>query len=260
VPNSISAGAQPRTCGCVILLSLALLAVCTTAKAQHQTESPYYARTNAFGFFGAYSNDSSHMLLGIAEQRKLFDFGGVYDRKLVLNHFVNWQYSGEILPIALESDPVIIETDHWTSPNVFTQTVSDVIPGACFPASGTFTTTTPDGTVFSYNYVKTCGRQWTIGEAISPIGMQWNFAPRRKIQPFFVGHGGYMYSTQPIPVPAAGSFNFTFDFGVGIEFYRSQSRSIRAEYRYHHISNHNTANENPGIDNGLFQVTYTFGR
>jgi opacity protein-like surface antigen len=69
-----------------------------------------------------------------------------------------------------------------------------------------------------------------------------------------------MYSTQPIPIRAAGSFNFTFDLGAGVELYRSKTRSIRAEYRYHHISNHGTAEVNPGIDNGLFQVTYSFGR
>ena len=75
-----------------------------------------------------------------------------------------------------------------------------------------------------------------------------------------VGHGGYIYSTQAIPVDCAGSFNFTFDLGAGLEFYRSNSRSILADYRYHHISNHGTANPNPGIDNGVFQVTYAFGR
>ena len=69
-----------------------------------------------------------------------------------------------------------------------------------------------------------------------------------------------MYSTQPIPVPMAGSFNFTFDLGAGLEIFRNRHQSVRGEYRYHHISNHETATENPGIDNGLFQVTYAFGR
>jgi opacity protein-like surface antigen len=69
-----------------------------------------------------------------------------------------------------------------------------------------------------------------------------------------------LHSTQPIPVQNAGSFNFTFDLGAGFQLYQSKSRSIRAEYRYHHISNHSTASANPGIDNGLLQVTYSFGR
>ena len=69
-----------------------------------------------------------------------------------------------------------------------------------------------------------------------------------------------MYSTQAIPIDYAGSFNFTFDLGAGLEFYRPNSRSVRADYRYHHISNHATAATNPGIDSGIFQVTYAFGR
>jgi opacity protein-like surface antigen len=99
-----------------------------------------------------------------------------------------------------------------------------------------------------------------MGEAMSPIGFQWNFLPARKTQPFVDAHGGYMFSTKPIPVYDAGSFNFTFDIGAGLEVYRSRTQSVRVEYRFHHISNHNTANANPGIDNGLFQVTYSFGR
>jgi opacity protein-like surface antigen len=114
---------------------------------------------------------------------------------------------------------------------------------------------------YSGTFTQTChGRQWTIGEGISPVGFQWNFLPQRKTQPFLIGHGGYMYSTQPIPISTAGSFNFTFDFGAGLELFHSKNRSIRAEYRIRHISNHGTAHDNPGIDNGLFQLTYSFGR
>lgn len=69
-----------------------------------------------------------------------------------------------------------------------------------------------------------------------------------------------MYSTRPIPLEEAGSFNFTFDGGAGIEWYRTRAQSMRVEYRFHHISNDNTAGENPGIDNGLLQLTYSWGR
>ena len=93
-----------------------------------------------------------------------------------------------------------------------------------------------------------------------PVGFQWNFIPRHGIQPFLVGHGGYIYSTHAIPVQGAGHFNFAFDFGAGIEIFRGKKRSLRLDYRYHHISNHDTANYNPGIDNGLAEITYCFGK
>ena len=234
----------------------------STAIAQTPPENPYYARVNTFGIFTAYSNDSSHIMLGDAELRKLFDVGLSYNRRILLNHIVNWQYSGEILPVALESDPTDTQVIQYTAPKVYTMTYS---VGAqttnCIPTSMAYSFIQGNGTPLKYTVTTYCsGRRWTIGEAISPVGMQWNFQPRRTLQPFVTGHGGYMYSTQPIPTNTAGSFNFTFDCGAGIELYRSKTRSIRAEYRYHHISNHETATDNPGIDNGLFQLTYSFGR
>ncbi len=224
---------------------------------------PYFARRNTFSFFGAYSNDSSHILLGDAEQRKLLNFGAAYGRRLLLGHIVNWQYSGEFVPLAMESDPQSREVDNQTFPTVATHIYYDQEPVvSCAPQTQPYILYLENGTVYSSGTATiTCfGRYWTIGEAFSPVGFQWNFLPQRKVQPFLIGHGGFMYSTKPIPVPYAGSFNFTFDVGAGIEVYRAKMRSIRVECRYHHISNHDTAIENPGIDNGMLQVTYSFGR
>ncbi len=221
------------------------------AQAPATAESPYYARQTTFSVFGAYSGDSSHILMGDAENRKLLDFGVAYGRKLILNRIVNWQYNGELLPVALESDPVVLNTINLTGPTVHIEYETTVQTTPCVPAFYSF---------YTYTSTLTCTRQWTMGEGISPVGFQWNFLPRHKAQPFFISHGGCMHSTRSIPIPQADSFNFTFDFGTGFELYRSHTRSVRAEYRYHHISNHNMANQNPGIDNGLFQVTYSFGR
>jgi opacity protein-like surface antigen len=249
-----------------VLLLLTLAFSLTGAGAQSPDASPFFARRNTFSIFSAYSNDSSHMLLGNVANRKLLDFGAAYSRRLFVDHVVNWQYNGEILPVALESDPVqgTNETATITFTNgmpseTLTGTFDQPTVGPCRAFTSTATYMLTNGTESTVS-VNTCTRRWTIGEAISPVGFQWNFLPRRKLQPFFIGHGGYMYSTQPIPIQRAGSFNFTFDLGAGVELYRSKTRSIRAEYRYHHISNHNTAEENPGIDNGLFQITYSFGR
>ena len=150
------------------------------------------------------------------------------------------------------------EVTNHTSPIVLTTYGSTVPNLACKPKSGSYSTTS-NGVTTSFTYTDTCSRSWTVGEAMSPVGFQWNFLPRNKAQPFFIGHGSYMYTTKPIPLVQAGSFNFTFDLGAGVELYRSRTQSIRAEYRFHHISNHGTAIDNPGIDNGVVQVTHSFG-
>jgi hypothetical protein len=117
-----------------------------------------------------------------------------------------------------------------------------------------------NGVTFAGTQTEYCsGRQWNIGEAMSPIGMQWNFLPRRYLQPILAFDAGYMYSTRPIPIGGAGSFNFTFDFRGGFELFRSSTRSLRVEYSYHHISNKDSAMQNPGIDNGVFHVSWVFG-
>lgn len=200
------------------------------------------------------------MLLGEAENRKLIDIGASYGRRILLNRIVDWQYNGELLPVALESDPLSLFVVQQTSPSVSTTTTTGGPLISCTPRSDSYSYSI-NGVNYAGTETISCrGRQWTVGEGMSPVGFKWNFLPKHTTQPFFVGHGGYMYSTHPIPVSYAGSFNFTFDLGVGIELYRSHTRSLRAEYRYHHISNDNTATDNPGIDNGVFQVTYVFGR
>jgi opacity protein-like surface antigen len=242
----------------VLFAVLAFGAWTSTCQAQTNADNPYYARRNTFGVLGAYSGDSSHILLGDAENRMLLDFGVTYERRLLLNRVVNWQYSGELLPVALESDPLTRSVNNQTSPTTGTYIVTGLPPIVVCTFVNNYRYSFNE-TTYSGTDVFTCsGRRWTMGEAISPAGFQWNFLPRRKTQPFITGHGGYMYSTRSIPVDGAGSFNFTFDLGAGFELYRSKTKSIRVEYRYHHISDDNTSNSNPGIDNGLFQVTYCF--
>ncbi len=249
------------------LFLLVLAHFTIAALSQAPDANPYFARKNTFSFLGAYSNDSSHIWLGVAESRKLVDIGAGYSRRLFVNRIVNWQYSFEILPVALNSDPVLTtnttETIVYNNGNT-TQTITQVTQAptgkscdAPDDMTATFVYPTQTDTVVWKN---TCSRRWVMGEAISPVGFQWNFMPRKKLQAIVVGHGGCMHSAQPIPTSDAGSFNFTFDIGAGFEMYRSKNRSIRAEYRYHHISNGGTAKENPGIDNGVFQVTYSVGR
>ena len=229
------------------------------AAAQTKPERPVYARVNTFGVFGAYSGNSSHFVLGYAQNRKLLGFGVAYNRTLKLGSNVIWQYSAEFLPVAMESDPVVHSVVRQETPTVEVFVSDFRQSAACVGSNLAYSDTLANGVTYSGTASVSCKRMWTVGEAFSPVGLQWNFRPRHRLQPIVIGHGGYMYSTQSIPIDFAGSFNFTFDLGAGVEFFWWNSRSIRADYRYHHISNHGTADTNPGIDNGVFQVTYAFG-
>ncbi|HWG21849.1 MAG TPA: hypothetical protein VG225_15065, partial [Terracidiphilus sp.] len=76
--------------GSCLFLALILLAG-ATASAQTAKEGAYFARVNTFGVFSAYSADSSHILLGDAQNRMLLNIGVSYSRRLILNRMVNWQ-------------------------------------------------------------------------------------------------------------------------------------------------------------------------
>ena len=159
-------------------------------------KNPYFSRANSFGVFGAYSNDSSHILLGDAENRRLLSFGVSYSRRLFINHVVNWQYDGELLPVALESDPLSRYVNNQTLPTVTTTTVTSGPIISCAAVMTPYTYELNGITYSGTEDISCHGREWRIGEAMSPVGLQWNFLPRRRLQPLVVGHGGYMYSTQ----------------------------------------------------------------
>ena len=240
---------------------LILLFFVPAAFSQAKTQPFYYSRLNSFGFFGEYSNNSSHILLGVTQNRKLLDFGGFYSRRILLNHIVDGQYMAELRPVMIESDPLFHETTVVTSPPSIAGTYENdlTFAEACHPFSKTFTTVIEGMTYSSTETISCKHRQWTFGEGFSPIGFKANFLPRHRLQPVFTALAGYMFSTRPIPVVDAGSWNFTFEVGAGFELYRSARRSIRAEYLLHHISNDYTANTNPGIDSQMIQITYAFG-
>jgi opacity protein-like surface antigen len=131
----------------------------------------------------------------------------------------------------------------------------------CIAGQRTFSGTDPNTGVFYSETISTaCGRQWTYAQGLSPAGTRINLLPRRRLQPTASFLAGYVLSTKKIPIDTAGAFNFTFEFGAGLEYYQSPSRSISLEYQIQHFSNAHTAVSNPGVDNGLFKLTYNFGR
>lgn len=76
-----------------------------------------FSRLNSFGAFGEYSNDSSRILLGNAQQRKLLNLGFSYSRRILLRPSVDLQYIAEVRPVLFESDLVVHVTQTFTFSN-----------------------------------------------------------------------------------------------------------------------------------------------
>lgn len=252
-----------------VLLCISLS--CSTAIfAQDISQSDNFSRKNTFTLFAEYSNTSSHILLGSSRQRILADFGGAYTRRVAHFWGSDLGYHVELRPVLFESDPVAITKVVFsvTEPapiGLYTTTTftTTAVIAKCQPASGIITYPPIDGnSAATESYTTTCGRQWTFGQAFSPLGLKYSMRTRHPLQPFIVGTLGYMYTSRPVPDAAAEAFNFVFDIGPGLELYRSPTtkRSLSLEARYHHFSNRDTAPANPGTDSITYKLSYSFGR
>lgn len=100
------------------------------------------------------------------------------------------------------------------------------------------------------------------GVAVTPLGFTFEFRPHGRLHPFFEWIGGLIASTEPIPYtgPDATGLNFMFDLGGGLKWDLSDSRAVTVGYKYLHISNAFTTDFNPGIDNNVIFVGYSFLR
>jgi hypothetical protein len=100
------------------------------------------------------------------------------------------------------------------------------------------------------------------GFAIAPLGFTLELFRTHRFHPFAETMEGLIASTEPIPEnqPDASGLNFLFDLGGGVRWYPSPQRSVTLGYRFLHISNADTTNFNPGVDNNVIYVGYSFLR
>jgi len=112
--------------------------------------------------------------------------------------------------------------------------------------------------VMVLNYPDGGGRKTAAAVGVNPFGIQMNFRPRKKIQPFVGMSGGFIRFSKSVPNEFGTKFNFTADFTGGIEFRTAENRSLSVGYKLFHISNGQRGRINPSYDNNVFFAGYTF--
>ncbi|WP_035348966.1 acyloxyacyl hydrolase [Edaphobacter aggregans] len=236
------------------LLALFLLGI--SAELSHAQESHPYSFRQSFSAFSEYSNTSSHIFLGVAQNRRLVALGMTYSRRLLHSRYADWNYAPELLPLVFIQDPV----DNYTIvSSSSTGTFSAPTAAACRPSRIVF----PSDPANHFSGVvidRTCGARWTYAGGLSPLGQRINLAPRHRLQPFVAFNAGFLVSPGDVPVNDSSRFNFTFEFGAGIELFHDRHHSWSAEYKLHHLSNAWTGKQNPGVDNQVIRLSYTLGR
>ncbi len=114
------------------------------------------------------------------------------------------------------------------------------------------------------------------GVSLTPVILRWNFLSHsRRIQPWFQGAGGLIYTTHEFPpnyldtqtvngqkVNLDGGtcvWNFAPQGGIGIHYFTRAKRSVDIAVNAVHISSASLGDRNPGVNASVqFQVGYTF--
>lgn len=238
------------------------LTACATTWAQDV--GGYYSTHAALSGFVEYSNDSSHMLIGYADGRKISAVGASLERRSFVNNSLSGAFIAEVRPLMTVSDPVLKgfalhfpEQPAYSGIVNFSSPIPVDSPVTNAPLAVVLVTSNAVYTGTA-NYIG--GMRSTYVSGFSPLGYKLSLSPRRRIQPFVTGLGGFVVAPRDIPVFNSAAFNFTFEFGAGVEIFQTHTRSCRLEYRYHHLSNGGRGEVNPGIDSGVVKVTYSFGR
>ena len=204
----------------IILLSLFLLSFVLPAAAQTNE-----AGKNELSVWGGFSPDSSTVIRGTGRTADArFGILAVrYARRFNNGDKVNLKYTLDLIPAAILSNPDF----RFVQTNTNTFRIDKI-------------------------------RRTSYAFGIIPVGLQMNFRPRKSIQPFIEGSGGFIYFDKRIPTDIGTNFTFTADVGAGAEFRLKKDRAITAGYKYFHLSNGNRGVQNPGVDNHLIYLGYTF--
>lgn len=97
-------------------------------------------------------------------------------------------------------------------------------------------------------------RAYAYGVGGSPVGAQVNFVHFRRVEPFLTSGGGFLYFNHRM-FGTTQQFNFTAQLGGGVQLFSSNRRtSFDIGYKYHHISNANLGNQNPGMDSHMLFI------
>jgi opacity protein-like surface antigen len=244
------------------LCMLMAFPACAVTRAQDVSA---YSNRKVFSGFVEYSNDSSHMLLGYADGRKISALGASFERRSFLRDKITGSWLAEVRPYMTVTDPTMKGFAlNFPQQPAYSGIVNFASP---VPVDSPVTSTPLNVILIAQNQVYTGtatyigGTRSTYVAGFSPLGYKISLLPHRRIQPFVTGLGGFAVSPRDIPVFNSSAFNLTFEFGAGVEFYRTHTRSCQLEYRYHHLANTSTGGTaNPGIDSGVFKVSYSFGR
>ena len=93
----------------------------------------------------------------------------------------------------------------------------------------------------------------TVGAGVTPLTWRWNFDPHGKIVPYAELAGGLLWTRAAVP-PGTTRGNFTAHATYGVRYFFRPRQAFVAGYSFHHISNGNRLEKNPGVNAHVLQI------
>ena len=241
----------------LVTIAVGLACLSLQGIAVQAQEAGGFGGVQSFGFSSSFSNDSSHILIGEAEDRRVWTLGAEYTRLLRMGPRFRLDYEGSIDPLYEETDPTDIGTSFVFQGQTFTTPQAPVrVVNVAHGPVGSIST----GVGASSPIYVLFGKEDTYAASIAPIGARVTAFPRRRIRPIFGLDLGFVVSARDIPVDQSAQFNYMFSFGPGVELFADSKTSWRFEYIYRHVSNAGAGAQNPGVDQGVVRVTLSVHR
>ncbi|HKD84779.1 MAG TPA: acyloxyacyl hydrolase [Terriglobales bacterium] len=98
--------------------------------------------------------------------------------------------------------------------------------------------------------------QKAYGGGFSPIGVKWNFPPRRRYRPYLEFNCGGMFTQKNVPPGNTETFNFTLALGPGVMIAMRHNQVLSVAVRYWHLSNAGIGYDNPAFNTIQIVIGY----
>lgn len=151
-----------------------------------------------------------------------------YSRRFNNSNWLNIKYTVDAIPVAVLRYPDIVRLPILVGP----------------------------GTPSPVTFIREKETRYAFGA--SPFGLQFNFRPRKKVQPFFALSLAALVFNKTTPNDLGKKLNFASEGGAGIEYRLSNKKALTFGYKFYHISNASRGDVNPGYDAQIFYLGYTF--
>ncbi len=94
----------------------------------------------------------------------------------------------------------------------------------------------------------------TYGAGLAPIGLQFYVTASERLSLFSSTSAGFLTFVENVPLPNARKVNATFDVGAGAKVMMGDRWIMVVGYKFHHMSNIQTALTNPGLNTDIFYI------